>query len=204
MQSGCWFPIPAISRDDVCAVDRDWSAGGQTAGVREHEHLDVWKPNLVGSVRIRSALQAVLILVTAAGLAVDAYVHFDLAGLYDAVHTNLLSQGDLFRTEAVAAVVAAAAILLRPRRYTAALAFVVASGGFAAVMIYRYVNIGRLGPLPSMYEPVWYSEKTQSAWAEGIASVSAAALFALRHVLVRYTSRELGARRREQLPSAGH
>ena len=39
---------------------------------------------------------------------------------------------------------------------------------FAAVMLYRYVDIPAIGPLPAMYEPVWFFEKTLSAVAEGL------------------------------------
>jgi hypothetical protein len=67
-----------------------------------------------------SAARAVLTLLVVAGLAVDAYVHFDLASSYDAIKTSTLSQGDLFRAEAVAAIVVGVALLVRPRRYTAA------------------------------------------------------------------------------------
>jgi hypothetical protein len=125
------------------------------------------------------------VLIAVAGLAVDAYVHFDLAGTYDAITTGTLSQGDLFRAEAVAAIVAGVAVLVRPRRYTAAFAAFVAGSGFAAVMVYRYYDIGKLGPIPSMYEPVWYPEKSQAAWAEAIATAAAIALLILLHVRAR-------------------
>lgn len=132
---------------------------------------------------VRLALRAGFAVVAAAGLAVDAYVHFDLAPTYDAIKTGTLSQGDLFRAEAVTAVIAGLAVLVRPRRYTAAIAFAVAASGLAAVLVYRYVNVGRLGPIPAMYEPVWYAEKTRSAWAEGLAALSSAALFVTATVI---------------------
>jgi len=116
-------------------------------------------------------------LVVVAGLAVDVYVHFDLASTYDGVRSNTLSQGALFRVEGAIAALAVVALIVRPRRYTALFAFLVAAGGLAAVLIYRYVDLGAFGPFPDMYEPVWYSKKTQSAWAEGIAAVAAAGLF---------------------------
>lgn len=130
-------------------------------------------------VRARTIGRGLRVLVTAVavlGLAVDAYVHFDLAANYDAIKTSTVSQGDLFRVEAGAAVLAAAALLIRPRRYTALLAFLVASGGLAAVLLYRYYNIPGFGPFPAMYEPVWYTEKTQSAYAEAAAALASAAL----------------------------
>jgi hypothetical protein len=123
-----------------------------------------------------------LALVTAAGLGYDAYVHFDLAPTYDAIRTSSLSQGDLFRTEGVLAVLAAVAVFVRPRRYTAAAAFLVAGSALAAVLVYRYVDVGAIGPVPSMYEPAWYPEKSHAAWAEALAAVAAAALLVVVHL----------------------
>lgn len=120
-----------------------------------------------------------LILVTLAGLVVDAYVHFDLASTYDNNATSTLSQGDLFRVEAVLAIVAAAALLVRPRRYTAALAALVAGGGAILLLVYRYADIGAFGPIPSMYEPIWFHEKTFTFVAQAVAGLTALALVAL-------------------------
>jgi hypothetical protein len=128
------------------------------------------------------ALQVLLTAVVVVGLGYDAYVHFDLAASYDAVKTSTLSQGDLFRVEGAAAALAALLVLVRPRRYTVLFAFLVAAAGFAAVLVYRYIDIKGLGPVPSMYEPAWFPEKIHSAYAEGIAALAAAALLAtLRH-----------------------
>ena len=124
-------------------------------------------------------LRGVLILVVVAGLAFDAYVHLDLASDYDPVRTDTLSQGDLFRVESALAILAALLLLVRPRRWTAAFAALVAGGGLAAVLLYRYVDVGQIGPIPSMYEPTWYTEKTNSAIAEGVAFVAAVVLVLL-------------------------
>ena len=108
-------------------------------------------------------------LLSAAGLAIDAYVHAHLAGNYDGIRANV-SQGDLFLIEAAAASFAALVVLVVPwRRVAFAVAASVGGGGLAAVLVYRYVNVGRLGPLPNMYEPIWYFQKTLSAYAEGVA-----------------------------------
>ena len=112
-------------------------------------------------------------LVTVAALAVDAYVHADLAPGYDAVRKSL-SQGELFRVESGAAALAALLlVLLGTRRTVWLFAFLVAAGGLGAVLLYRYVDVGAFGPLPSMYEPVWYTEKTVSAVFEGIGAFTA-------------------------------
>lgn len=133
----------------------------------------------------RSIIRWGLALIAAAGLAIDAYVHFDLAATYDPVKSSTLSQGDLFRVEATISVIAAAAVLLRPRRYTAAFAFLVAAAGTAAVLVYAHVDVGAFGPIPNMYDPIWYPEKTLSAWAEAIAAVAALALFVVLHIEAR-------------------
>jgi hypothetical protein len=135
-----------------------------------------------------------LALVAAAGLAIDAYVHFDLAPAFSGIKSSVLSQGDLFRAEATVAAIAAIAVLLRPRRYTAAFAFVVAAAGTAAVLVYAYINVGAFGPLPNMYDPTWYPEKTLSAWAEGVAAIAAFALLALLHAQTRRRSGQASLR----------
>jgi hypothetical protein len=127
------------------------------------------------------AVRTVLTVIVAAGLAIDAYVHLDLASTYDVVKTSTLSQGDLFRVEAALAIVAGVALLVRPRSYTAWFAFLVSAGGVAAVLVYRWVDVGKLGPLPNMYEPYWYGEKTLSLVAEAIAAVAAAVLLVLMY-----------------------
>ena len=132
-----------------------------------------------------TAVRTVLVLIVVAGLAIDAYVHLDLASTYDVVKTSTLSQGDLFRVEAALAIVAGLALLIRPRRYTAWFAFLVSAGGVAAVLVYRWVDVGKLGPLPNMYEPYWYGEKTLSLVAEAIAAAAAAVLLVLMYMRAR-------------------
>jgi hypothetical protein len=53
-------------------------------------------------------------------------------------------------------------------------------------MLYRYVDVGSLGPIPNMYDPIWYAEKTLSAVAEAaVAVVAATRLAALTRVVRR-------------------
>ncbi len=113
-------------------------------------------------------------LLASAGLAVDAYVHADLASRYDPIRASI-SQGNLFRAEAAAASLAALLVLLLPRRETYAFAVTVAASALGAILLYRYVDVGALGPLPNMYEPIWFTEKTVSAVAEGAALIVALA-----------------------------
>jgi len=138
---------------------------------------------LAMSARGWLAIRWALIVIVVAGLAVDAFVHFDLASAFKNNKSSVLSEADLFRAEASVAVVAAVALLVRPRRYTAGFAFLVAAAGTVAVVLYRYVDVGAFGPLPNMYDPFWApAEKTLSAWAEGVAALAALALFVMFHI----------------------
>ncbi|MFD0331670.1 hypothetical protein ACFQZC_34755 [Streptacidiphilus monticola] len=142
------------------------------------------------------ALLWLLRLVTAAGLAIDAFVHADLAPGYDPVAASI-SQGDLFRIEAGFAAAAALLVLVAGRHWTVwAFALGVALGGVAAVMVYRYVDIGAFGPFPDMYEPTWYPEKTASVIAEAVAAVTAAAGLTLTWRQARRRAAEFRAGRR--------
>jgi hypothetical protein len=129
--------------------------------------------------RVSAAVRWTLVLVALAGLAVDAYTHFDLAGPRFGNRTGTLSEGLLFRVEAVLAVLAAAALLLRRNRVTATIVLLVAGGGLVLLLLYRYVDIGPIGPIPGMYDPEWFDEKVVCALGEAAASVAALALLAL-------------------------
>ena len=112
-----------------------------------------------------------------AGLAVDVYVHWNLARRFDSLKGSAsphISQGQVFRVEAVLALAAIVLVLLVRRRMSVAVtALLVAAGGVAAVLVYRYVDVGAVGPLPDMYDPSWYAEKTVSAVAEAVAATAA-------------------------------
>ena len=111
---------------------------------------------------------------TAAALAIDAAVHLRNATGYDAVKATV-SQGALFRVEAGVAIAAALLVLVWPRRTSWILAVLVAASALGAVLLYRYVDVGQLGPLPDMYENTWQVPgKLLSAWAEAAALVLAA------------------------------
>ena len=112
-------------------------------------------------------------LVAAAGLIADAVVHLQLAPDYQLAAPAGIGQGNLFRMEAVAAVLVALWVLVRPGRLSFAAAFLVAASALAAVLLYRYVDVPAFGPIPSMYEPVWFPEKTLSAVAEAVAAGAA-------------------------------
>lgn len=121
-----------------------------------------------------AALDWTLRAVVAAGLTVDAVVHLRLASNYQLAFPQGIGGGNLFRIEAAVATIAAIYVLVRGSRRSYLVAFAVAMTAFAAVVLTRYVEVPSFGPLPSMYEPLWYGEKTLSAAAEGIAALAAA------------------------------
>jgi hypothetical protein len=125
------------------------------------------------------ATHRMLTLITAAGLGVDAYVHWQLAPGFDTLTgaaSPHISQGQLFRLEAALALIAMLLVLLVRNRLGAQVALLVAAGGLGAVLLYGYIDVGGFGPLPDMYDPIWYTEKTISAIAEAVAAVGALCL----------------------------
>lgn len=118
----------------------------------------------------RSRLSLLLAVLTALCLAYDAKVHLNLAPGYDAIG-DTITQGALFRVEAAAAIVAAVAVLLSDSRLAWAAAGLVGLAGVVAVVLYRYVDVPAIGPIPAMYEPAWFPQKTRSAFAEGAVAV---------------------------------
>jgi hypothetical protein len=117
-------------------------------------------------------------VIVVVGLAYDAYAHLDLAGKFDA-NIAMISQGMLFRVEAALAVLAALMVIIIRRWVAVIFAMLVAGSALGAVLLYRYFDLGVLGPIPDMYEPAWYPEKTLSAIAEAAAVLAAGVLLLL-------------------------
>jgi hypothetical protein len=131
------------------------------------------------------AIHRLLVLLLVVGLGADACVHWNLAPGFDTLSSAAsphISQGELFRLEAGVAVMAGLLVLLTRHRFAAMLAFLIAAGGLGAVLLYGYVDVGAFGPLPDMYDPVWYPEKTISAIAEAVSAVAAFCLLLQPHV----------------------
>lgn len=127
----------------------------------------------------KTPLLIALRVVIAAALAIDAVIHLQLAPNFQLAVPDGIGGGNLFRLQAAAAILAALYVLIRGSRLSYAIAAVVALTAFAAVVLYRYVDIPAIGPIPSMYEPVWYFEKTLTAVAEGVGGILAILGFAL-------------------------
>ncbi|MGY4541762.1 hypothetical protein ACVWY0_001675 [Arthrobacter sp. UYNi723] len=136
----------------------------------------------------------------AAGLVVSAVIHVQLAPGYQQAAPGGLGQGTLFLVQAGAAVLAAVFVLVKGSRTAFAAAAVVGLSSLAAVILYRYVQVPAIGPLPSMYEPVWYAAKVVSAVAEAVAGALAVAGYAL--LPKSRTGSRTAARRRRRGASA--
>jgi hypothetical protein len=115
-------------------------------------------------------------ILVAAGLAADAYVHWVFAPDMDPgpnAPSGVIPGDYLFYGQAVVAGVAALLVLAWARRWTYAIAFLVAASAVGALLLYYYVDVGQLGPIPAMHDPAWYQEKTISLVGEGIAALAA-------------------------------
>ena len=116
--------------------------------------------------------ERVLALITAALLGVDGFVHLRYAANYDGFKSSVMSEGTLFRIQAVVAIVVAVILLIWPRVLTWLLSLLVAGSAAIAVTLYTYVNVGQLGPLPNLYENTWHEPgKVFSAGAETVAAL---------------------------------
>ena len=115
---------------------------------------------------------AIRVLIALA-LLVDAVVHLHLASGYQLSAPSGIGGGNLFRLQAVAALATAVFVLVRGNRVSYTAAFLVAASALGAVVLYRYVDVPAFGPLPAMYVPVWFPEKTLTAVAEAVAAVVA-------------------------------
>ncbi|WP_146087340.1 hypothetical protein [Thermomonospora echinospora] len=114
-------------------------------------------------------------VLVAAGLAADAVVHWVFASDMAFVEGGSIAGDDLFRAQAILAAIAAVLVVVWARRWTYAVAFLVAASAVGALLLYYYVDVGPLGPLPQMYDPAWYTEKTISLVGEGVAALAALA-----------------------------
>lgn len=118
-------------------------------------------------------------VITFAGLLADAVVHWVYAPDMSFAEGGAIGGDTLFRVQAVLALLAGVIVLVRATRATYALAFLVAASAVGALLLYHYVEVGALGPLPSMDDPIWYTEKVVSAVGEGIAAITAVIGFVL-------------------------
>jgi hypothetical protein len=120
-----------------------------------------------------------LVLVALVGLGIDAYTHFDLASLYSHNKTDTINEAVLFQIEAVLAIVAGLLLVWRQNILTAAFTVLVTAGGAALLVLYVYVDVGKIGPIPDMYDPEWFTEKQVSLAGELVALAAGLALLGI-------------------------
>ena len=122
-----------------------------------------------------SIVDVLLRMMGAAALAISSYVHLHGAHFYSSLG-DTITQADLFYAQGVVAALVALWVLVSGNRWAWVAVAVVGAASFAAVTIYRYIDVGAIGPIPNMYEPSWQTnEKLLSAYAEAAAVVVAAA-----------------------------
>ena len=117
--------------------------------------------------------QLPLRVLAVAALTVDAVIHAQLAHRYDLNVAGGLSQGNLFRIEAGVAVLTAGLILLTANRIAWAVVLFITASALAAVLLSTYFHIGQIGPVPDMYEPIWYPRKLIVGVAEAVGIITA-------------------------------
>jgi hypothetical protein len=118
-------------------------------------------------------MTVLLRVLAAVGLVADAVIHLQLAPAYQLSDPGGIGQGNLFRISAAVSALAAVYVLGSGSRRSFVTAAVVALSGVAAVLVYRFVDVPQMGPIPAMYEPVWFPSKSLSAVTEGLVGVLA-------------------------------
>jgi hypothetical protein len=121
-------------------------------------------PNVAGPRE--PVVRAVVVL----GLAVDAYIHLSLAPVMQIAAPDGLGGGTLFRLQGGIAAAVALLLLVRPRWWTYAVATLVALSALGPVLLYHFVDVPAIGPVPSMYDPLWSPEKVISIVGETLAA----------------------------------
>jgi hypothetical protein len=66
----------------------------------------------------------------------------------------------------------------------------------------RYVDLPAVGPLPSMYEPLWFFEKSLSAAAEAVAALASLSLLPMSRSRPHRQARAGAHQRKEEVISS--
>ena len=127
----------------------------------------------------RPAVDRPLRWVTAIGLAVSAYLHWDLARS-PYVADGQITLAGLFVAQAVVAALVAVWVAVRAETLAVLAALAVAAGSLTALVLSVYVRLPSFGPFPVLYEPLWYGDKVAAAVAAAVATLTALAALALR------------------------
>ena len=122
----------------------------------------------------------ILQVLAVASLAVSAYLHLTLAR-GPLVSGGQVTLAGLFIAQGLVAVLVAVWLLVRAGRPAWVGAGLVGLASLLALVLSVYVQIPAIGPLPAMYEPIWYPEKVVSAVAAGLAAAAALLALGRRH-----------------------
>ena len=125
----------------------------------------------------RRQAPAALRVVVAVAFAVSALVHLDLAERPWFAGGEVTLSG-LWLADAVAALLVGGWVLFRPSRAAWAVAVLVATGSLLALLLATYVQVPGPGPLPTVYDPLWFTEKVVAAGAAAVAAAGAAVALA--------------------------
>ena len=128
-------------------------------------------------------------LLGTACLAISAYTHLHLAPVYD--FGPPITLGQLFVAQGVISGVLGLWLLVRNDRLAWLLAGALMVASAAAVLVSARAQIPAFGPLPGIYEPVWYPEKVVSAVSEVFFLVVLMARFILGQRPRRKTPRQV-------------
>ena len=118
----------------------------------------------------KARLLQVARVVVLLAIAISAYTHLRLASDYDHPAGGSFTQGTLFKVQAVVALLIAITLAIRANINGWANATLLLLGSFAAVLFYRYGNLGQFLFLPDMRDKTWSSRdnlKVISTFAEG-------------------------------------
>lgn len=108
-------------------------------------------------------------VLVALGLAVEGAIHLRLAPVMDIAAPGGIGGGNLFRAQGAVALAAAVLVLVTGRWWAYGVAALVAVSSLVPVLLYHFVNVPALGPVPSMYDPLWSPEKVVSIVATALA-----------------------------------
>jgi hypothetical protein len=122
---------------------------------------------------VTGVTKLVLRVLAVAALGISAYVHIHLAPRY--AYPGTISGDQLFYLQGSIAALIGLVLLVTGNRWAWAAAAMIGVASFAAVMLYRYVDVGAIGPLPNMNDPTWQPspDKLLSAIAEAFVPFAA-------------------------------
>lgn len=140
---------------------------------------------------VRLDMAVLLRVLAGTALAVSGYVHLHLAHRYG--YPGTITGEQLFVAQGIAALALAAGIVVTGNRWLWAAGAALGLASFAAVMVYRYVDLGAIGPLPNMYDATW--QPSPDKLLSAVAEITVPLLWAV-HLMTGQAARRRGVARR--------